>query len=103
MVIVSFTGITAAATTTSSISNWQSDYHPYIGKIMSKSTETDIYKSSQYKSITKVTMVGKAVKITSSKIIVKCTEKTVITSWSSYGGKNVETSYRTYWDTIYRD
>lgn len=41
LVMIAFTGITAAASTTTSYSTWQSDYHPYIGKIMSKSTETD--------------------------------------------------------------
>lgn len=48
-------------------------------------------------------MTGKAVKITASKITIKCIEKTVTTSLDSYSGKNVDTSYRTYWDTIYRD
>lgn len=102
LIMMSFASTSAAATTTTTMSSWQTDYHPYIGKTMSKSSETYTYKSTSYSSITQLTMVGKAVKITSSKITVKCIEKTVTTSWGSYMGKHVETSYRTYWDTIYR-
>ena len=102
LIMMSFVGTSAAATTTTTMSSWQSDYNPYIGKTMSKSSETYTYKSSTYSSITQMTMVGKAVKITSSKISVKCIEKTVTTSWDPYTGKHVKTSYRTYLNTIYR-
>lgn len=65
------------------------------------------YSTSTYKTsiipVSISTTYGKVVNYTNTKIRVKCTEKTLITSYSTYSGKDVNRSYYIYYKTIFKD
>ena len=81
---------------------WDTSNNPYVGKIAVREVSNYTSKSTGYQYVSKSYTTGKIVSYTSSLIKVRCLETTILTSWSSYFGKDVEKQYRVFYRTLYR-
>ena len=87
---------------TSKYSTWDTSDNPYNGKIAIRGSSTYMNKLKGYQSVSKSYATGKILSYTNSLVKIRCLETTILTSWSSYFGKDVDKQYRVFFRTLYR-